>query len=356
MPNRILRDWTDSDKVNVLSVYAERFFTRLIMKADDYGCFFADTRLLKAHMFPLLLDNIREADLLRWMTECQKAGLIVLYEISGKKYLQIMDFRQRLDKARAKYPLPPDSTDFPEIDIEFPAELETEEESEKEKKNIQAPSAPLATYENLKIEKKKKFVPPLLAEIKAYFTKLVGDPQSPKYWAQDKCENQSNEFLDFYTANGWVQGRQGKPIKDWQAACRLWIRKDLKNDFGKSEMNSTWQPAEAKALVKPPAPPPKNVLPKLAKEINYFYDKFLEDQITIVSLEVVHYDFLKQQGLVSFSNEKAAEIKKAAQDHMVSKAIAPDEKQLLKFMKLFGIMEFFKQMKLQAKETVFDEN
>ena len=37
MPNRILRDWTDSERVNALTVQGERFFVRLIMKVDDYG-------------------------------------------------------------------------------------------------------------------------------------------------------------------------------------------------------------------------------------------------------------------------------------------------------------------------------
>lgn len=106
MPNRMLRDWTNSEKVNALSVHAERFFTRLIMKADDYGCFYADARLLKANLFPFLLDTIREADLLRWMTECQKAGLVVLYESSGKNYLQIVEFNQRLRQKTQKFPLP----------------------------------------------------------------------------------------------------------------------------------------------------------------------------------------------------------------------------------------------------------
>lgn len=106
MPNRMLRDWTNSEKVNSLSVHAERFFTRLIMKADDYGCFYADARLLKANLFPFLLDTIREADLLRWMAECQKAGLIVLYESSNKQYLQIAEFNQRLRQKTQKFPLP----------------------------------------------------------------------------------------------------------------------------------------------------------------------------------------------------------------------------------------------------------
>jgi hypothetical protein len=145
MPIRMLRDWTGSDKVNGLSVYAERFFLRLIMKVDDYGCFYADARLLKANLFPLLLDNIREADLLRWMAECQKAGLIVLYEVQAKQYVQIQNFKQRLDKARNKFPLP-DSTDFPEVVNEFPAETETE----KKPKNTTAAAADSESDLNLK--------------------------------------------------------------------------------------------------------------------------------------------------------------------------------------------------------------
>lgn len=102
----MLRDWTDSEKMMELSAQAERFFVRLIMKADDYGCYYADTRLLRASMFPLLLDTIREADITRWMAECQKAGLIVLYEVAGKKYLQIKEFNQRLRARKSRFPMP----------------------------------------------------------------------------------------------------------------------------------------------------------------------------------------------------------------------------------------------------------
>lgn len=138
MPNRMLRDWTQSDKVDQLSCQAERFFTRLIMKVDDYGCFYADTRLLKANLFPLKIDKIREADISRWTAECQKAGLIVLYLAVNKKYLQILDFKQRLDKAKAKFPLPNDSV---EIVNDFPPEVEEEVETEieGEKKGAASP-------------------------------------------------------------------------------------------------------------------------------------------------------------------------------------------------------------------------
>ena len=47
---------------------------------------------------------------------------------------------------------------------------------------------------------------------------------------REYCRQRGNNvdpqrFVDFYTANGWVQGR-GKPIKDWRAAVRTWERND----------------------------------------------------------------------------------------------------------------------------------
>lgn len=134
----MLRDWTDSEKVNTISVHAERFFTRLIMKVDDYGIFPAHISLLKASLFPLLLNGVREADISRWMAECQKAGMIVFYEAESKKYLQIVNFKQRLDKARSRYPFPPlivsvpVVNEIPEFVNEFRDETETEIEKEKE--------------------------------------------------------------------------------------------------------------------------------------------------------------------------------------------------------------------------------
>lgn len=134
MPNRMLRPWINSEKVNTLSVYSERFFTRLIMVVDDYGCFHANEKLLRSNLFPLLLEVVKEADISRWLTECQKTGLIVIYDADGKKYLQILDFRQRLDRAKAKYPLPNTSLT---IVNDFPPEAETK--SELEQRRVLAP-------------------------------------------------------------------------------------------------------------------------------------------------------------------------------------------------------------------------
>lgn len=58
----------------------------------------------------------------------------------------------------------------------------------------------------------RRFTPPTLDEV------------------QDYCQERRNavdaqRFFDYYTANGWTQGR-GKPIKDWRAAVRLWEKQE----------------------------------------------------------------------------------------------------------------------------------
>lgn len=133
MPNRMLRDWTNSDKIDSLSFQAEVFFTRLIMKADDFGCFWADAKRLKSNLYPLKSDSIRDADLLRWMAECQKAELIVVYESDGKRYLQIIDFGQRLRSKTRKFPQPPYDRNPPQS-AATRGEVRLEEEVEEKKK------------------------------------------------------------------------------------------------------------------------------------------------------------------------------------------------------------------------------
>lgn len=104
VPNRVLRDWTDSEVMNGISINGEVLFVRLIMKVDDFGCFSANPKLIKAALFPLR--DIREADISRWLDEIHKAGLIVLYGEAGKKYLYIKNFNQRLRAMKRKYPQP----------------------------------------------------------------------------------------------------------------------------------------------------------------------------------------------------------------------------------------------------------
>jgi len=104
MANRILRDWTTSEKIDNLSFEAEVFFTRLIMRADDHGCFHANPKLLKAALFPL--KDISFGMIEIYLKELVTNGIVIIYQVEGREYLQIKDFGQRLRTMSSKFPLP----------------------------------------------------------------------------------------------------------------------------------------------------------------------------------------------------------------------------------------------------------
>lgn len=88
----------------------------------------------------------------------------------------------------------------------------------------------------VKGKKKRAFAPPTLEEVMKY------------------CEERGTgidpiSFFDFYEANGWVQGKQGKPLKDWKAAVRYWERNGVtttnsRND-GRQQATGTGTAAKA---------------------------------------------------------------------------------------------------------------
>lgn len=76
------------------------------------------------------------------------------------------------------------------------------------------------------VSKSPRFVPPPLSEVAAYCRVRHNnvDPEG---------------FLDFYTANGWKQGK-GKPIVDWMACMRTW-EKDQRRELPKTVLpNRSW--------------------------------------------------------------------------------------------------------------------
>lgn len=136
----MLRDWTDSLKMDGISAEAERLFTRLLMKADDYGRFHADARLIKASCFPLV-DGLRANSISNWLEELSKRGLLVLYKVDGRDFLAVINYGQRLKSSKAKFPplenekmdWLPTSGLFPEVPGSSRQEEKGREEEEKKK-------------------------------------------------------------------------------------------------------------------------------------------------------------------------------------------------------------------------------
>jgi len=83
------------------------------------------------------------------------------------------------------------------------------------------------------IKKHPSFQKPTVGEVQAY------------------CQERSNQvnaeqFVDHYSANGWVQGK-GKPIRDWKAAVRTWERNGLNTTTSKPDPSHKPFPVKARA-------------------------------------------------------------------------------------------------------------
>ncbi|MEJ2767577.1 DnaT-like ssDNA-binding domain-containing protein [Mycetohabitans sp. B46] len=108
MPNRVLREGIlTSERVNELSWEAEVFYRRLMSVVDDYGRFTAHPSLLRAALYPLKLDTVRDANMERLLAAVEQARLVRVYEVAGKRYLEMLDFRQQIRAKESKYPQPP---------------------------------------------------------------------------------------------------------------------------------------------------------------------------------------------------------------------------------------------------------
>ncbi|AMV23446.1 hypothetical protein VT84_03485 [Gemmata sp. SH-PL17] len=99
MPSRLLREGIlDSAAVNSLSLPAEVFYRRLMSVVDDFGRFDGRPAVLRGRLYALKLDTVREADITRWIAECEKVGLISLYTVDSKPYILF----EKLGTPRAK--------------------------------------------------------------------------------------------------------------------------------------------------------------------------------------------------------------------------------------------------------------
>lgn len=111
MPNRIIREGIlSSEKIALLDWAEEVFYRRLQSIVDDYGRYEANPQLLRSKCYPMQTDDVKQSNITAWLSACVKAGLIVVYEVGGKAYLEIVNFGQQL-RSKSKYPDPSLITD-----------------------------------------------------------------------------------------------------------------------------------------------------------------------------------------------------------------------------------------------------
>lgn len=105
MANRVIRDGIlDSERVNQLTWPGEVFYRRLMSIVDDFGRGDGRIPIMRSKLYPLKLDKVAEADIVKWMKECSEAGLISCYQVENKPYFEILGFDQTVRIKKPKYP------------------------------------------------------------------------------------------------------------------------------------------------------------------------------------------------------------------------------------------------------------
>jgi len=118
VPNRIIKESIcTSNEIDALKPEEEILFYRIIVNCDDFGRMDARLPILRAKCFPLRIDSVKDKDIRAWMNTLIKQGLIFIYEVDGKEYLQMSTWEkhQQIRAKRSKYPAPDDGLITSEI-------------------------------------------------------------------------------------------------------------------------------------------------------------------------------------------------------------------------------------------------
>lgn len=107
MPNRTVRDTICADdRLDALSPGAERLYHRLHSQADDYGALDGRLQVVRSRCFQLCPESVTLPTVEKWLSEVAAAGLILLYEVAGRPYLQMLDWPYQARAISRKYPPP----------------------------------------------------------------------------------------------------------------------------------------------------------------------------------------------------------------------------------------------------------
>ena len=111
MPNRIIKESIcTSNEIDSLKPEEELFFYRILVNCDDYGRMDARPPILRAKCFPLRIDKIKDKDIKAWLNTLVARGLVFIYRVEGKDYLQMVTWEkhQQVRAKRSKFPAPDD--------------------------------------------------------------------------------------------------------------------------------------------------------------------------------------------------------------------------------------------------------
>lgn len=167
------------------------------------------------------LDKVSNQDIQDCLHETEGAGLVRVYCVGGKDYVQIINFGQRR-QSKPRFPLPPGDGDSPcntvirgssrEITVDHgesrksTAYTETETETE--------------TYtesETYPVSRGVEQFPQNAEEVRLFMAAQLVAPKG------DELKRCAESFYDDFSARGWRDSK-GIPLANWQPAARKYAR------------------------------------------------------------------------------------------------------------------------------------
>lgn len=234
MPNRIIREgFLTSDKVDKLSWVEECFYHRLLLAVDDYGRYHADPPLLIGKIMPRKIGNVSNQDIEKWLTACVTAGLVRVYGVDGKRYLEVLQFDQRTRAKKSKFPAPDEektdacqSNDGHVSDIcqsrdSHPlayteTNTDTYTKSKTETKTKTKEAAPDGSLDFPPPSRSSSMVPlpESVEEVEEYMRQCLIHPLDP-----EALRSSAERFYDHYV-------EQGNFIRNWKSRATIWAKDD----------------------------------------------------------------------------------------------------------------------------------
>ena len=104
----ILRAYTESPRVNSVSIGAEALFVRLVCLSDGAGRYYGDPFDICARACTTRMKNgLSPDDVADWLSELLLADLVSAYEVLGQPYLLVNRYHDAGNKAKEEFPPPP---------------------------------------------------------------------------------------------------------------------------------------------------------------------------------------------------------------------------------------------------------
>lgn len=107
--NPLLTTYYDSDKLNNCCIGAETLYTRVLAQCDRNGSYFATPEKINGRLFEqrCIKGETGPTIIAEWLKELEDNELIVIFEDSGEKYLNIVDvFKCEGCFGEVEFPMP----------------------------------------------------------------------------------------------------------------------------------------------------------------------------------------------------------------------------------------------------------